>query len=314
MSALEGAVEEYLSMRRSFGFKLAADGPMLADFVAYLGAVGLDAITTEVAVEWATRPVGSSQSSHARRLGVIRRFAEYVHVHVHVLDPRCEVPPADLLQDRYRRVPPYLYSEADIAGLLGAARQLAPPLRGATYETLIGLIAVTGMRGGETLRLDRADVDLGAGKLAIIDSKFNKSRELALHPSTVEALRRYACCRDELCPTATTSSFFISTSGTRLTGNSLDVTFRTLVSKVGLEPEPTSGRRRPRVHDLRHSFATSSLIAWYRAGVDVQERLPLLSAYLGHVGPSTTYWYLSAAPELLTLAAQRAQAAQKETR
>jgi integrase len=310
MSALEGAVEEYLSMRRSFGFKLAADGPMLADFVAYLGAVGLDAITTEVAVEWATRPVGSSQSSHARRLGVVRRFAEYVHV----LDPRCEVPPADLLQDRYRRVPPYLYSEADIAGLLGAARQLAPPLRGATYETLIGLIAVTGMRGGETLRLDRADVDLGAGKLAIIDSKFNKSRELALHPSTVEALRRYACCRDELCPTATTSSFFISTSGTRLTGERLDVTFRTLVSKVGLEPEPTSGRRRPRVHDLRHSFATSSLIAWYRAGVDVQERLPLLSAYLGHVGPSTTYWYLSAAPELLTLAAQRAQAAQKETR
>jgi integrase len=301
-------------MRRSFGFKLAADGPMLADFVAYLGAVGLDAITTEVAVEWATRPVGSSQSSHARRLGVIRRFAEYVHVHVHVLDPRCEVPPADLLQDRYRRVPPYLYSEADIAGLLGAARQLAPPLRGATYETLIGLLAVTGMRGGETLRLDRADVDLDAGKLAIIDSKFNKSRELALHPSTVEALRRYACCRDELCPTATTSSFFISTSGTRLTGNSLDVTFRTLVSKAGLEPEPTSGRRRPRVHDLRHSFATSSLIAWYRAGVDVQERLPLLSAYLGHVGPSTTYWYLSAAPELLTLAAQRAQAAQKETR
>jgi integrase len=310
MSALEGAVEEYLSMRRSFGFKLAADGPMLADFVAYLGAVGLDAITTEAAVEWATRPAGASQSSHARRLGVVRRFAEYMHV----LDPRCEVPPADLLQDRYRRVPPYLYSEADIAGLLGAARQLAPPLRGATYETLIGLIAVTGMRGGETLRLDRADVDLGAGKLAIIDSKFNKSRELALHPSTVEALRRYACCRDELCPTATTSSFFISTSGTRLTGERLDVTFRTLVSKVGLEPEPTSGRRRPRVHDLRHSFATSSLIAWYRAGVDVQERLPLLSAYLGHVGPSTTYWYLSAAPELLTLAAQRAQAAQKETR
>jgi integrase len=310
MSALEGAVEEYLSLRRSFGFKLAADGPMLADFVAYLDAAGLDAITIEVAVEWATRPVGSSQSSHARRLGVVRRFAEYVHV----LDPRCEVPPADLLQDRYRRVPPYLYSEADIAGLLGAARQLAPPLRGATYETLIGLLAVTGMRGGETLRLDRADVDLDAGKLAIIDSKFNKSRELALHPSTVEALRRYACCRDELCPTATTSSFFISTSGTRLTGNSLDVTFRTLVSKAGLEPEPTSGRRRPRVHDLRHSFATSSLIAWYRAGVDVQERLPLLSAYLGHVGPSTTYWYLSAAPELLTLAAQRAQAAQKETR
>jgi integrase len=310
MSALEGAVEEYLSLRRSFGFKLAADGPMLADFVAYLDAAGLDAITIEVAVEWATRPVGSSQSSHARRLGVVRRFAEYVHV----LDPRCEVPPADLLQDRYRRVPPYLYSEADIAGLLGAARQLAPPLRGATYETLIGLLAVTGMRGGETLRLDRADVDLDAGKLAIIDSKFNKSRELALHPSTVEALRRYACCRDELCPTATTSSFFISTSGTRLTGNSLDVTFRTLVSKAGLEPEPTSGRRRPRVHDLRHSFATSSLIAWYRAGVDVQERLPLLSAYLGHVGPSTTYWYLSAAPELLTLAAQRAQAAQKGTR
>jgi integrase len=283
---------------------------MLVDFVAYLDEAGLDAVTTEAAVEWATRPVGASQSWHARRLGVVRRFAEYVHV----LDPRCEVPPPDLLQDRYRRVPPYLYSEVDIARLLGAARQLAPPLRGATYETLIGLITVTGMRGGEAIRLDRADVDLDAGKLAIIDSKFNKSRELALHPSTVEALRRYACRRDELCARATTSSFFISTIGTRLTGSRLDATFRSLVGKAGLEPEPTSGRRRPRVHDLRHSFATSSLIAWYRAGVDVQERLPLLSAYLGHVGPSTTYWYLSAAPELLALAAQRAQESQKETR
>ncbi len=310
MSALNSAANEYLSLRRSFGFKLAGEGRVLADFVAYLDAAGLDAITTEVTVEWATQPSGASPHWHARRFGVVRRFAEYVHV----LDPRCEVPPPDLLQDRYRRVPPYLYSEDDVTKLLRAARQLTPALRGATYETVIGLIAVTGMRGGEALRLDRADVDLDARKLAIIDSKFNKSRELAIHPSTVDALRRYACRRDELCPGATTSSFFISTRGTRLTVGSLDTTFRTLVVNVGLEPEPTSGRRRPHVHDLRHSFATSSLIAWYRAGADVQERLPLLSAYLGHVGPSTTYWYLSAAPELLALAAQRAQSPQRGRR
>lgn len=299
MSRLREAAEDYLAMRRALGYKLETQGQLLAGFVGSLERAGAATVTIELAVAWATQPVDADPVWWSKRLSVVRGFARYLQT----IDPATEVPPAQLLPYRCRRATPYLYTPAEVAALMAAAGRLASPLKAATYQTLIGLLAVSGLRVGEAIRLDRDDVDGRHGLLRIIKSKFGKSRELPLHPSTVQALHAYARQRDRLYPQASSPSFFVSTAGTRLLAANVRGTFARLVRAAGLKPR--SPRCRPRLHDLRHSFAVASLLDWYRAGVDVQARLPLLSTYLGHVEPGSTYWYLSAAPELLALAARR---------
>jgi integrase len=230
---------------------------------------------------------------------VVRIFAR----HLQTLDAATEVPPADMLPHHYRRVAPYLYSPGEVATLMTVAGQLTPPLRAATWQTLIGLLAVTGMRQGEVCALDRDQVDLDTGVLLVVRSKFGKSRLVFLHPSTVIALRDYERCRDRWCPTPVAPSFFVSTRGTRLDPHNIAHTFAGLIDAAGIQAP--AGRRRPRLHDLRHVFTVATLLDWYRDGGDVQARLPLLSTWLGHVDPKSTYWYLEAVPELLTLAAGR---------
>jgi integrase/recombinase XerD len=185
---------------------------------------------------------------------------------------------------------------------------LLPPFRSVTYQTLIGLLAVTGMRLGEAIRLEREDVDWEHGVLTIRLSKFGKSRQIPVDPSTLSALRTYDQARDRLCsrPRATTN-LFVSIRGTPLLGPNVDRTFHQVAGRAGLRPR--SPRCRPRLHDLRHSFAIRTLPRWYRAGLDVQVTLPRLSTYLGHTNPANTYWYLSAEPELLALAGQRLERA-----
>ena len=222
------------------------------------------------------------------------------------------MPPPGLLPAKPHRAVPYLYSDADIAALMAAARQFRSPLRAATFEALVGLLAVTGLRIGEALRLDRDDVDLAEGVLRIRVSKFGKSREVPVHASTVDALAAYARRRDQLCPRPTGPSFFVSTAGTRLLYCSAHLAWLELVRRAGLQPR--SAKCRPRPHDLRHSFAVRTLLGWYRDGADVAARMPLLSTYLGHVHPANTYWYLSAAPELLALVAARLDAADSARR
>ncbi len=297
MSALASRVDDYLTLRRASGYRLDAHGRVLPQFVSYLDAVGVSTVTVETALDWA---VSSTTAGQARtRLSIVRGFARYLQA----FDPAVQVPPTNLLPDLRGRPAPYLYSGAEITALLAAAARLQPALRAATYHTLFGLVAATGMRGGEAVKLERDDVDLDAGLLAIRNSKFNKSRELVLHPSTVTALGDYQRVRARLCPRPQTTSFFVSAAGTRLSGDGMRTVFRQLVNQVGLQPR--SGSRPPRIHDLRHSFAVTTLIEWYRDGADVAARMPLLSAYLGHSKPASTYWYLQAAPELLGLAAGR---------
>jgi integrase len=303
MTTIRIAAEDYLAVRRSLGFKLGTQGRVLMDFVAYLERKGMDTVTTEVAVEWATTPAGASALWHAMRLGVARRFA----AHLQLLDPGCEVPPPDLLPERHRRLPPHLFSAEDIAALMTEARRLRPSFRAATAETVIGLLAVTGMRAGELIRLNRDDVDFTAGALAVSATKFNKSRVLALHDTTVAALRAYAIVRDQRWPGTCSPAFFMSIRGNRLSQSALNATFTALARAAGLEPAPTSRGRRPTPHGLRHSFAVTTLIEWYHADDDVQARLPALSAFMGHTQPKDTYWYLSAVPELLALASDRAR-------
>jgi integrase/recombinase XerD len=298
MSALRQALADYLTIRRSLGYQLTRPEKLLGQFISYLEDQGATTVTTGHALAWATLP-GGHQSWHALRLSAVRGFAAYLRT----IDPSAEIPPADLVPWRPCRATPYLYSDADIAALIAAAASLRFPLRAATYQTLIGLLAVTGMRVGEAIRLDRADVDLSGGVLTVRQSKFGKSRLLPVHPTTTDALHGYLRLRDRLNPHPSTEAAFISPAGTRLLYCNVHSTFQRLARQAGLQPRSPSCR--PRIHDLRHSFAVASLLDAYAAGQDGQARLTLLSTYLGHVDPAATYWYLSAAPELLALAGQR---------
>jgi integrase len=230
---------------------------------------------------------------------VVRGFATYLHS----VDPAAEVPPVDLLPARSRRATPYLYSSEDIAALIAAAGTVRFPLRAATHQALIGLLAVSGLRVGEAIRLDRDDLDFEHGLLIVRNSQFGKSREVPLHATTVQALRSYLRRRDRLHPPPSAPAVFISTAGTRLLYCNVNWTFLRLVRRAGLVPRSASCR--PRLHDLWHSFAVRTVLEGYLADGDLQARLSLLSTYLGHVDPGATYWYLSAAPELLALAGQR---------
>jgi integrase/recombinase XerD len=299
MSRLHDALADYLAVRRAMGYKLTRTGGLLVQFVDYLEDRGVETITIEHAVAWATLPSQSSLDWQAQRLSVVRGFASWMST----IDPATEVPPTDLLPRRTHRPTPYLYSETDITGLLAACETLRPPRRAATYHTLIGLLAVTGMRIGEAIRLDRSDVDVAAGLLLVRSTKFGKDRYLPLHTTTIDALSGYLAWCDRQFPTPTTAAVFASIRGTRLRYNNARDTFNALVQHAGLRPRSASCR--PTLHALRHSFAIQTLLESYRTGADVQARLPLLSTYLGHVCPADTYWYLSAAPELLALASQR---------
>ena len=298
-AALRDALGDYLRMRRALGYRLVRPQKLLTQFLDHLDAAGVTAVTTQAALDWSCLPVGGDINWWAYRLSVVRGFAAYLHT----LDPSVQIPATDLLPWRARRPSPYLYSAADIAALLAAAGSLSTPLRRATITTLIGLLAVTGMRVGEVIALDRADVDLHLGLLVVRHGKFGKNRELVLHSSTVAALRTYLVERDQLHPAAACPALFISTAGTRLLYCNVHWTFRRLVGQAGLMPRSASCR--PRIHDLRHSFAVQAMLDAYAAGQDGQVRLTLISTYLGHVDPAATYWYLSASPELLALAAQR---------
>lgn len=301
MTTLRARAEQYLLMRRALGFKLETQGPHLMSFVGFCEQRGAEHVTVDLAIAWATQTGrGSSDEVYqARRLDTVRIFAR----HLQTLDPATEVPPEDVLTRRYRRIPPYLYSPDEVAALMSAAGGLRLRIRAATWQTLIGLLAVTGMRSGEACHLGRHDVDLHAATLQVIDSKFGKSRLLFLHPSTVVELRAYARVRDEQVPESAASTFLVNSHGRPLDKYNIQHTFAALVTETGIQAPP--GRRAPRLHDLRHVFAVATMLDWYRAGENVQARLPVLSTWLGHVDPKSTYWYLQAVPELLALAAGR---------
>lgn len=300
MTALRQALADYLHMRRLLGYKLHRAEKLLSQLLDYLDAIGSDVITIEHALTWAHQvQVSNGSSWPGQRLSVVRGFAKYLQS----IDIDAEVPPFDVLAWRPRRASPYLYSDDDTAALIASAGTLAPPLRAATYQTLIGLLVVTGMRVGEAIQLDCEDFDMQQAVLVIRHAKFNKTRALPLHATTVAALRDYLNRSDRQCLQITTPALFISSVGTRLHYANIQRTFQRLVSQAGLIARTRACR--PRLHDLRHAFAVRTLIDAYRDGVDPQQRLTVLSTYLGHSDPGWTYWYLSAAPELLGQAGQR---------
>jgi integrase len=304
MTTLAKACADYLALRRSLGFKLQQTARELPRFVQFIEGRGATAITTELALQWAQEDPAASSVTHADRLGMVRRFAAWRNAS----DPRTEIPPARLLPRRYQRPAPYIYSDEEVAKIVSAAADLPSHkgLRGLTFSTVFGLLAVTGMRIGEVIALDREDVDFQAGILNVREGKLGKHRLVPIHVTTQQALLHYAGRRDAILHGAK-PAFFVSERGRRVTAFSAWKNFVKVTRQIGLRPPAEEDGRGcgPRQHDLRHRFAVATLIDWYRAGADVDREIPKLATYLGHEGPAEVYWYLQAVPQLLELAAER---------
>ncbi len=296
MSQFHRHAEDYLRLRRSLGFKLTLHGPLLAQFVDYLDAAHATSVTTELAV-FAQLPQGVQPIVWAHRLSMVRGFARYLHA----IDPVTEVPPRHVFAPHYQRPTPYLWQETEMLDLMAQARRLRPALCALTYEALFGLLWSCGMRIGETINLQKGDVDLTDGVITVRQAKLDRTRLVPLQQNSVDALASYAAGRDRLCPRPRSQAFFLSSRGTTLIPQAVGQTFHRLAVKTGLHTET----KRPRVHDLRHSFTVRVLASWYRSGIDVDTRMVALSTYLGHVNITDTYWYISTSPELIALVAER---------
>jgi len=296
--SMQARAGDYLAMRRSLGYKLRGEGRMLASFAARLDEEGQATITISAALAWAAESPDAAPAHWRRRLSVVRGFARYLAT----VDPACQIPPAGLLPAPSHRPPPYIYSAEEIAALIHAAGTIGAPLPAATMQALISLIAATGLRVGEALALDRNDAGGDASTLTVT-GKNDQIRMVPVHPTTAAMLAGHAARRDRLCPHPAGPAFFTTSTGRRVQQRGVAQTFARLVTLAGIAVPP--GRRRPRVHDLRHTFAVTTVTRWYRDGADVAAQLPVLSAYLGHSSPEATYWYLQATPELLALAAGR---------
>jgi integrase/recombinase XerD len=301
MKPLTKAIHDYLALRRNLGFKLRDAGLVLEKFATFMEQQNTECITTQLALEWAQQPSNAQPALWAQRLSYVRCFARH-HVGS---DPNTEVPPPGLLPFRPSRAHPYLYSLNEIERLLEQALQLSPgtELRRWTYHALLGLLSVTGLRVGEALRLKLDDVDLDNGVLTVRGTKFGKSRLVPIHASTRGVLASYRSRRASHLGDCNAVHFFVTRTGHQLDSGDVHRTFYHLSRQIGLRG--LQDKHGPRLHDFRHRFAVETLLGWYRSGQDVERRLPVLSTYLGHVHVSDTYWYLSAHPQLMTLAMTR---------
>ncbi len=309
-SSMVKLAREYLAYRRGLGYALDMPGKYLLQFAKYLDRTKYRGpLTIELALRWAQLPKGTALVYQAQRLEAIRSFAKYRAI----FDPATEVPPTGLLGPAHFRTTPHIYSEAELSVLLAAARSLPPPrnsllpgkeLKPHTYVALFGLLACTGLRISEALKLNRSDVDWEQGVLTIRMTKFRKSRLVPMHPSTTKAMRRYAKLRDRFHPLPQTDAFFVTAQGRPLTYPSVEHTFIRYL-RPQLSWSPQHGGRAPRIHDLRHTFACRRLLRWHEQGANIDHSIAALSTYLGHVEVSDTYWYLTGVPELFALVGAR---------
>ncbi|WP_295454037.1 tyrosine-type recombinase/integrase [uncultured Thiodictyon sp.] len=300
-STMQERVAAYLTARRRLGYALRIEGEQLQRFAQFADARGHGgAITTSLALEWAGASTRSGPIGRARRLEVIRPFAKFCAP----FEAETQIPPAHALGSAHRRVPPHIYNEEEIGQLLAAAGELVPPqgLRPSSMQCLLGLLAATGLRVSEALHLQRADVDLERGVLCVRQTKFRKSRYVPLHPTTSAALSAYAQLRDRRLPLSREPAFFLRDDGRPLGDAQARYAFQCIRTRLGWDRQPG---RRPRLYDLRHTFACHRLLAWYQEGIDLAQAVPLLSTYLGHAKVTDTYWYLTGIPALMAIAGER---------
>jgi integrase/recombinase XerD len=291
-------LSDYLALRRSMGHRLDDAARLLPGLVTFCAEAGIESLTIEVMLAWAQQPAARPGSTvHARRMTAARGFARYLSG----IDPATQVPPAGLISNRRPRTTPYIFTDAEVASLLAVIPEvIASAFKACTYRMVIGLLACTGMRIGEVLGLHDTDIDEGARTLLVRESKFGKSRLVPVHATTVDAIDAYRVERDRMLPVRRDRNLLVSNAGTAVFYTQVGFEFRRMLDASGVG---AAARRRPRLHDFRHTFAVRTLTDWYANGDDVAIRLPVLSTYLGHRDPRSTYWYLTATPELLGHAA-----------
>jgi integrase len=305
MNTLHQAVQDYLTTRRELGFKLREAGKGLLEFAAFMRQRHATYITSELALAWAQQPRDAAPAYWAQRLSFVRGFARYRSA----TDPRTQIPPPGLLPFQPRRARPYLYSDEEIRRLLHAAQGMTyrckcNGLKPRQFHCLFGLLSVTGLRLNEALNLKLSDVDLASAVLTIRGAKFGKDRLVPLHASTCRVLGQYLAERDHHWANRSVSSYvFVSNRGNRLDGAEVHRTFYALSRQIGLRG--VSDSHGPRLHDMRHRFATNTLLRWYQRDQNPERLLPVLSAYLGHVHVADTQWYLNGSPELMREAMRR---------
>ncbi len=309
MIPLTGRMKQYLVLRDRFGTGLSASAVRdLRRFVAFADSQGAEWVTTELFLRWKERTDSTGgQQTWSCRLSHVRSFASWLQG----VDPRTEVPPRGLIPAGLQRPQPYIYTDGEIAAIVTEAARLPskPGLRGRTYATLFGLLAVTGLRISEALGLDDGDVDTDAALLRIRHAKNDRSRVVPVTPCTIERLLEYRSRRERILGAVDTAAFFVGENLRRIGICSAEYNFAKVGQNIGLR-EPRAGRGRgPRLHDLRHSMAVQTIIDWHRSALDPDREMHKLSTLLGHKRPSGTYWYLEATPELLRLATERAERA-----
>ncbi|MBR0986114.1 tyrosine-type recombinase/integrase [Bradyrhizobium liaoningense] len=306
MITLSRRLVDYLAVRRSLGFDLTFEERVLKVFTAFADRAGAKTITVDLFLNWKTAYGHANNNTWAHRLGMVRAFASWLKGY----DERTEVPPLDLIPAKWQRPRPHIYSDEEVATLVSRATKLGSRygLRGWTCSTLFGLIAVTGLRINEALKLDDADVDLDAGVITVKRGKNGKARYVPVAPTTAHRLAAYRAERLRLLG-PTEGPFFRNDDGRRPTDCSARYNFAVVSQDMGLRAAQRFCKhgRGPRIHDLRHTFAVRTIMGWYRKGLDPDREMPRLSTYLGHMRPEHTYWYIEAVPELLQLAADRAE-------
>ncbi|MCE9567505.1 MAG: tyrosine-type recombinase/integrase [Planctomycetes bacterium] len=302
-TTMSAKVAEYLTFRRDLGYQLRIEGLLLRQFARHADDTGhRGPLTTELALQWARLPSGADRLYQARRLEIVRCFARYLAA----TEPGTEIPGRGLLGPAHRRTSPRIFTKDEVAGLMIAAGRLGSPkgLRPHTYRTLIGLLAACGLRISEALHLENRDTDLVRGMLTIRETKFRKTRLVPLHPTAIEPLRAYVVERNRIVTNSQCERFFVNDRGLGLPYSTVRTVFRKLCNALTMK---ATGRR-PRLHDLRHTFACRRVEQWYDTGVDVAHAIAALSVYLGHAKVTDTYWYLTATPDLMARAATRFEA------
>ncbi len=306
---IQSRVQDYLAERRRLGFELESPARLLMSFARHVDEQGLSGpLTVDIMADWARQGKQGKGTpvTWARRIKSLRPFTRYLRQ----FEPLTEIPGEPVFGPIQERLMPHIYREQEIVDLLSTARGLAPHdgLRPATYETLFGLIASTGLRLSEAIGLLNADVDLELGMLTVRQTKFAKSRQLPLHPSTVAALLRYRQLRNRHVQGTPETPFFVGSRGKllgqKLGGRHVDRIFNSLSSQLGWvnRGEHEDG---PRIHDLRHTFAVHRVMLWHENGTDIDQAMLALSTYMGHAKISNTYWYLTGVPELMGIAASK---------
>lgn len=308
--SLREKVSEYLEYRRNLGFTLHTDGYLLRSFADYADRhVPGQPVTIKLALEWATLPQTGNRTYHAKRLDALRVFAR----HLALSEPETEIPPGKILGPSIARAEPYIYSQKEILTLMATAQKIMPyyrqeqtaPIRNAT---VIGLLACTGMRIGEVLRLENRDVDLKQGVILVRESKNLPMRLVPLAQGALPPLRSYQRVRDRFFgPTLETERFFMSAYGRKLSYTTFFHAFKRILAKAGFLADSEQGVV-PRIHDLRHTFACNHLLRAYQENRDIDNAVHELSVYLGHATLNSTYWYLTGIPALFELCSRRFEA------